>query len=296
MKTLISKTLLVASLLLFTFSTAYAYRPVWLLGHRCNSEEMIRLALDDGANGVEIDVQCGSTGGSHWCVSHGVFVSEDKCDPSNWMALKVLLKKSLLLTDKRFALLYIDVKDTKYIKELVQYVHKSCPNPPFDIVYGLNLDKMSSIPDGDIKWMADSLREREGFCTQNDGDIKGIESKLQRLNFPITKYCYVDGNCVSTFATWSYLRKAAQKKFSHQLCCRTGFWTCQYATHANGAYQDDVFCDLTIVESRGWGATSAFRWATYYTYHDYIANPGKYGLQLANRETNRFWKSYKSGE
>lgn len=284
---------------LFISTNVYAQRPVWLLGHRCNSMSMIEYALEDGANGVEIDVTCGGTktNGSHWNVAHTKFVPKEKCDDRNWMSLETLLQKDIIKNDPRFCLLYIDVKDTKYIKELVGYVHKTYKykTPGFYILYGLNLDKMADIPIANIKFLTDSLNAHEGFATQSDGDIDGIERILKSVKnpYPIQKYCYINGRCVSFFANskLGLLERIASKKKNGEVAVRSGFWTCQYATHANRAYQANVFCDLTMVESRGWGATSVFRKALYYTYHEYIKDSAKYGLKLATRDDN-FWARY----
>ncbi len=282
---------------LFISTNVYAQRPVWLLGHRCNSLKMIEYALQDGGNGVEIDVTCGGekTKGSHWNVAHTKFVPKEKCDDRDWMSLETLLQKDIIKNDPRFCLLYIDVKDTKYIKELVGYVHKTYKykTPGFYILYGLNLEEMKNIPIADIKFLTDSLNTHEGFATQQDKDIDGIEKILKSVKnpYPIQKYCYVDGKFTSSFSYWDKLREIAPKKKNGKVTVRSGFWTCQHAKHANGAYQDNVFCDLTIVECRGWGGSFFFRHALYYTYHTYIKNSAKYGLKLATRGDN-FWSRY----
>ncbi len=293
MKTYFYKAFAAATLLLVSF-LSYAGTPVWLIGHRCNSLKMIEYALEDGGNGVEIDVTCGPTAGKEWCVSHSHFVPESKCDSTEWMSLKSLLNKPLLKDPKKnFCLLYVDVKDTKYISELIDYVHAHCPHPNYYILYGLNLDKISKkhITDEKLKVLKEKLagHDHEAFCTQNDGGIDEIQKALGRTGYPITKYSYVDGCCIGFFGTFSYLKKAAQLRDSNprQLCARTGFWTCQRVKDGRNSYLK-AHCDFTMCECRGWGGSFAWR-RTLEHVHNFLANP-KNGYEMATKSTKFVWE------
>lgn len=273
--------------------SADAAKKVWLLGHRCNSMKMIQMALEDGANGVEIDISYGKNkdGSDHWCVAHGKHVPLEKCDDSEWMALKTLLAKVNVETGnfKNFSLLFLDIKSQNKYKELVNYVHQYCPNPKFYIIYGLNLDKIygGAISDDEIKWLRDNLNDHEGFCTQTDTNVKFIEGKLNALSYPWSQYCYVDGCCVGIFGKFQFVKEAGARRDAGKMCARTGYWTCQHVRTARRTYTD-AHCDFTMTECRGWGASHAWRWTLKKT-HKFLSD-SKNGYEMATRSDKFFWK------
>ena len=58
-------------------------RPVWVVAHACNSPQCLFDALEDGANGVEIDIAtstdyCEYGADAFWSVAHDGFVSPEQ--------------------------------------------------------------------------------------------------------------------------------------------------------------------------------------------------------------------------
>ena len=285
--------ILTTAVLLSISVSGHAQRKVWLIGHRCNSEKMIKYALEDGGNGVEIDISYGKNpdGTDHWCVAHGKHVPLSKCDDKDWMALKTLLNKDYVKNNSKFALLFLDIKTTDKIPELVKYVHQYCPKPQFYIIYGLNLDKISTgaVKDDTIKYLKENLNDHEGFCTQNDGGIQVIMNKLNSLQYPYSQYCYVDGCCIGSFGTFKYVKQAGElrdkREKGKEFCAHTGYWTCQHEGTARRTYTK-ANCDFAMTECRGLWFTHAWRKCLKNT----AIYLNKNGYSIVDNSEKFFWK------
>ena len=146
-------------------------RPVWVVAHACNSPQCLFDALEDGANGVEIDVAtstdyCRYGAEPFWSVAHDGFVSPEQMkiynrEPeriANPNTRYVSLEEYLMLPEMdELSILWLDVKGAgpySAIDVLVQHVHEVLEkrygkdeygnvDVPYSIIYGAyGLDAM----------------------------------------------------------------------------------------------------------------------------------------------------------
>lgn len=146
-------------------------RPVWVVAHACNSPQCLLDALEDGANGIEIDVAtstdyCKYGAEAFWSVAHDGFVSPEQMEIYNRDPERVInpntryvsLEEYLNLPEMdELSILWLDVKGAgKYfaIDVLVQHVHEVLEarygrdeygnvDVPYSIIYGAyGLDAM----------------------------------------------------------------------------------------------------------------------------------------------------------
>ncbi len=204
---------------------ANADRPVWVVGHACNSHQCLIDALEDGGCGVEIDIHSDEANkNKDWSVNHGLsfpyvekYLSEDERARRNkkfgrlgtnkeYVSLEQYLKFPEM---KNISILWLDVKTGEYLVELVQHVHAVLKNVypngkiPYSIIYGLyKIDVLNArIPgtsDLVIDWLRDNLYENEGINLAwegknknqkwGSGSIDEIEDLMTSHRFPIYKH------------------------------------------------------------------------------------------------------------
>lgn len=178
MKNSLRKIVFVAAALLSFAVSTEAKRPVWVIAHGANWKYSIEEALKQGANGVEVDVREGttfwnwftwhSTSGSHWCLGHDTYWPEEKCDCGDDAAvsLKWVLTdnvtngyKTKINDDPRFCVLWLDVKDEKYIRDLVEYVHRYTVKGQtnYTIIYNVYEDIEFDV----LRWLGANLWSNE---------------------------------------------------------------------------------------------------------------------------------------
>ncbi len=240
-----------------------AQKPVWVVGHRCNSVKAIRAMLEDGGNGVEMDVRTDNKG-QHWCVDHDYCWSEENCDGYNRLSLKQYLALPEL-KDERFCLLWIDCKHGEYVKELVEYVHKYIPKDAnFAISYSLyKLKEVDRMVDGVhlLDWLRDNLRDNEGISLGWVEKIDEMDALFKAHKFPYYKHFYQDGifnskNIKCGRDRQKCLARAGELRDQHQFCSRVGAWTAVTAYDAywfldsQTAKSCTTNCDAVCVEGR----------------------------------------------
>ena len=238
-------------------------RPVWLVGHACNSERCLENVIEDGGCGVEIDVDTDANNkDSFWSVNHGGFITRKTMDsrnayrnPGNYY---VSLEEYLNFGDMdNIIILWLDVKEggSKYLKELVTHVHSilkvrygSPENAPYSIIYGLySMDSFEVMVGNEktIDWLKRNLCPNEGINLACEGKSSGKYAtdslpKLEKYfvnehDFPIGRHFMTCGWGVSgavnkgTIETVSLL-EAKKLRDANRYCSRTGFWTsCKYS-------------------------------------------------------------------
>lgn len=244
-------------------------RPIWVLGHACNSHRSIWLAIDDHANGVEIDVATDEANKlTDWSVAHKGYVPKDTRKSKN-ASIKdpldyyVSLEEYLKFPDvSQIALLWLDIKTTKYATELVQYVHRILKERyydkdtkklqvPFSVVYGFynyrELEAKVSDKDGRsvCAWFRDSLWTNEGINLAYEGTYhsinwSGTRDQIQKLltdnSFPIKQHFMTNGLGAGWLVgqsswRWQYIMDSGKDMKNDKYCARIGFWTCTSPRH-----------------------------------------------------------------
>ncbi|MBQ0081304.1 MAG: hypothetical protein KBS95_07165 [Alistipes sp.] len=256
---------------------AKAERAVWVIGHAANSNAILKSALSDGANGVEIDVR--TKDGKFWNVSHDYNLSPQELEDPKWknrgyVSLETYLKFPELMNDK-FCLLYLDIKHSKvgYIKELVEFVHRVAGvNTPYAIIYAvyyteelnrLVYDEKKKQMVHLLTWLNENLAPNEGINvgweTPPSNDKEYNANLFVQKAFQPSKHLFTYGYWNSTVITrhWKrvgYLKTAREYRDKGKFCSRVGFWTAlktwdawwfldKYASN-NGKTD----CDMVMVE------------------------------------------------
>lgn len=291
---------------------ANAQRPVWLVGHGCNSHRCLQDALIDGANGVEIDVNTlDGYQDSLWTVAHDVFLTRDQMKNRNIgrdpLDHYVTLKDYLLFPEvySDICILWIDVKESseKYLLQLIDHVHSVVGNhPEFAIIYGLyNISVLESKVDGEklmIDCVRDKLSRNEGISLAYEGSSDCSFDRMEKLlkdhHFPIEQHMMTWGCCQSFLVTkgsrWQKAIEHAQElRAEGRYCGRIGYWTSGKAWHswqfydtaAFGGYKSD--CDLVLAECRnemikGFSSPTTLK----YTWEYYLKPDGAYYKKYNN--------------
>lgn len=186
-------------------------RKIWLVAHACNAHRWLQTALEDGANGVEIDVDCPkqiSPTATYvdFSVAHDGYVTPEKRaeenrgieDPNHhWVSLQEYLNFKEM---DYISILWLDCKPEKpgQIYHLVKEVHRileerygSKDLVPFSIIYGVYyLPTLENVIGSDytlkyqstplIDWLRDNLWENEGTglaCEGVNGGAKQYKTK-----------------------------------------------------------------------------------------------------------------------
>lgn len=265
MKNSFRKIIYVAAVLLsFTVSTE-AKRPVWVIAHGANWKYSIEEALKQGANGVEVDVREGttfwnwftwhSTEGSHWCLGHDTYWPKEKCDCGNDAAvsLKWVLTDDVtndyttkINDDPRFCVLWLDVKDENYIKDLVEYVHRYTVKGQTNYTIIYNVYK--NIKDDVLNWLGENLWPNEclNWANKTISELKnhikekspippGLPDFLRAAQISANNHFYtmgvfnVDQPQNTTSTKYNNLRDA---KGDRSFCRRAGIWSNVTANNA----------------------------------------------------------------
>lgn len=203
-------------------------RKIWLVAHACNAHRWLRTALEDGANGVEIDVDCPTKINPtatyvDFSVRHKGYASPEDRDSWNksiknpidyYVSLEQYLKFEEM---DKISIIWLDCKCKKpgQIFHLVKEVHRiledrygSKEAVPFSIIYGvynvytlrdpIGLDyslSHSGVPL--IDWLRDNLWENEGTGLACEGPhgpywtretLKQLEIFFDGHNFPKGKH------------------------------------------------------------------------------------------------------------
>ena len=204
MKSIITRICLVLICTFFAIEVN-AERPVWVVGHACNSRQCLINVLADGGCGVEIDVHTDEANkNKDWSVNHGLkfpyvetYLSEDDRKSKNkrqgrtgttteYVSLKQYLKFSEM---NKLSILWLDVKTGEYLVELVQHVHavlkEIYPDGkiPYSIIYGAyKIDVLEKPINGSsylaIDWLRDNLYENEGINLAWEGKDKNQKNGM----------------------------------------------------------------------------------------------------------------------
>lgn len=309
----VNKIVIVLACMFLTIG-ANAQRPVWLLGHGCNSHRCLQNAIIDGANGVEIDV-CTEKGyeDRYWTVAHDGFLTRQEMEEKNKSRDEldhyVTLENYLHFSEMNdLCILWLDVKEgsEQFIIDLIKQVHLVLgDNPDISVIYGLyNISILEGNDPGDVNpriaYIRSMLRPNEGINLAYEGHssctFDRVEKLLKDNNFPIEKHLMTWGCCQSSLVTrgsrWQRAIEQAQKLRSQgRYCGRIGFWTSGKAWHswqfydtaAFGGYKSD--CDLVMAECRnemakGFNSKTALK----YTWEYYL------------RESGYYYKKYNNGK
>lgn len=257
----------ILTVLLFSTLCVNAQRPVWLVGHRCNSQKSLQEVLVDGGNGVEIDVRTPNEG-KFWCVDHGYTWSQTSCDGVNHLSLAQYLALPEL-KNEQFCLLWIDCKHS-YVKELVEYVHANIPaniKGKFAIAYcRYNLSDLDYyVTDASgyhmhiLQWLKENLWPNEGIglAWERASNI-AFKNLLDQHSFPYEKHFFTDGTWHSKKVTygsrWAQsLRLASSYRDAKNFCSRVGFWSASTAYDAYWFFDrsyGNTNCDVVLAECR----------------------------------------------
>lgn len=149
-------------------------RPFYVIAHRCNNSGDIKKTLERGANAVECDVHWGE--GNRWCVNHNGFL------PLSSMMLDKWLEEAYSDdTKEKLCFIYLDVKSTEKLSDLVNYVHESTTsliektNRRIPIIYSIDNLKTAEKQFLDN---APKLEEWEGFTTDYDNDPYDVNAQF----------------------------------------------------------------------------------------------------------------------
>lgn len=232
MKKIISRIALVLASICLTLNaiaqSSENPRRIWLVAHACNCHYWLQTALEDGANGVEIDVDCPTKIDPKatyvdFSVAHDGYASPEYRaeknrkikDPSlRWITLKDYLNFEEM---DKISIIWLDCKCKRpgQVYHLVKQVHNilidrygSKEAIPFSIIYGvynvytlrdpIGLDY--SLSDSGmplIDWLRDNLWENEGTGLACEGPhgpywtretLKQLEIFFDGHNFPKGKH------------------------------------------------------------------------------------------------------------
>lgn len=232
MKKVISRIAIVLSGMFLVLSanaqTSENPRKIWVVAHACNAHIWLKNALIDGANGVEIDVNCAkdiSPTATYvdFSVNHTGYASPEYRAKENaklkdypdrhWVSLQEYLNFEEL---DYISILWLDCKPEEpgQAYHLVKEVHRileerygSKELVPFSIIYGLyqlhtlrdeigaNYSlKYPSTPL--IEWLRDNLWENEGTGLATEGtwgscttiELEELEKFFNKHNFPVGKH------------------------------------------------------------------------------------------------------------
>lgn len=161
-------------------------RPIWIVQHASNSYRCFENAMEDGANGVEIDlwtnkankekdwsVDHGRSGTEYWYYSEAARKSKNAGikDPKDWYrSLKEYLE-DMVLPNNKISIIWLDMKSYHCADALMRHVHKileakgySKNNvPPFQIIYGFyNTNHLSAVT---------SERRDDGIVSSYNGSM-----------------------------------------------------------------------------------------------------------------------------
>lgn len=259
----------VALICLFASFSANAQRPVWVVGHACNSHLALMNAVRDGASGVEIDVQSDiNHEDTDWSVNHGL-KNEHYLDPTErerknnieertGLRRYVSLKEYLNFEEMdKINILWLDVKtdnpalpSTGSGQHLIKYVHEillerygSKEKVPFSIIYGIYhvLDIVGYKAD-----ISSMLWENEGVSLAFEGKESGggghsgsfnaIENWMKDYHVTIEQHFMTCGfgwgqSVTKKSIEPQCIRQAREKMLKDQYCSRVGFWTCGCSYH-----------------------------------------------------------------
>ncbi|MCQ2333478.1 MAG: hypothetical protein MJZ88_02560 [Paludibacteraceae bacterium] len=240
-----------------------AERPIWVVGHACNSQRCLIKVLDEGGCGVEIDVFSDAANKDKaWSVNHGGGFRDSVYNAKvnrgrDWLDRYVYLEEYLNLQEtSRLSILWLDVKSPEYLINLVQHVHKVLDKvydgkqPPYSIIYGVyKIDQLSApIPDGSndlvIDWLRDNLRSNEGINLAWEGKDKNqingmgsgfiweIEKLMNDHSFPTYKHFMTCGyfnskRVHSNSVEPACILEAKKLRNEGKYCSRIGYWTCR---------------------------------------------------------------------
>lgn len=225
-KNILLKTLAVFACM-FSVLNANAARPIWLVGHACNSEQCLIDALADGANGVEIDVNSNVDNCRvDWSINHdsGYFspearkaknTSEGRTGTRRYVSLEEYLNFAAM---DKIAFLWLDIKtpDNNTVIGLVEHIHKildkrygdgtdysSLGKVPYSIFFNFyHQDQLTVEYEGlsALKWYASRLRPNEALGLGREGstNYKYSTETLENLekvfaDFPKEKHMMTNG-------------------------------------------------------------------------------------------------------
>lgn len=270
-------------------------RPVWVVGHACNSHRCLQDMLADGGCGVEIDVNSDIKHRfTDWSINHdGGYVNDST--RASWNTRRDALDHYASLEEylnfaemDNISILWLDVKTGDYVVELMQHVHKILEKKykgknkqPYSIIYGLyKIDHLETPITPNclaVDMLRDSLWDKEGinFAWEGkarnrkygSGTLDDIGKVLSNHNFPPHKHFMASGWFNSTTVTRggqevTAIKAARKLRKEKKYCSRVGFWSCGYYSHAIWALSPawtkgvvDIACDLVLVECR-----NEFKW------------------------------------
>ena len=285
---------------------AQSGRPIWVVGHGANWAYSTDRALALGANGVEVDVrtrpsrlQTGrskyNTKGEHWSLGHDYFDRKEKCDVGNpncvsleWLLTGKVTKNytTTLDDDERFSVLWLDVKDEEYLKELVQYVHKFTPlGTEYSIIYNI-YDRKNRF---DLEWLAENLRENE-FINWANETIADLKPDLDNVNFPPSNHFFTRGifNVNQPSRTSSSkrndIRQALLFAKDGVFCKRVSDWSNVSAVNANAWLKEGAEVVL-IYFDKGYRPTCQCKKNALEKFTKQFSGGGSYlGTHIANRD------------
>lgn len=226
-------------------------KPVWVIAHGANWKYSTDRALELGANGVEVDIRTkntfwnlfyDNTEGKHWSLGHDTYHEYAECDKDNpravsleWMLTGKVTRNytTTLNDDERFCVLWLDVKNEKYIKELVKYVHDRTPNGTrYSIIYNVYDRNFKSDV---LVWLGQNLRSNE-YINWGDQLIKKlrpyIDGKIQPKNHFYSRGIFNVNQPQNSKRKRNHLREAASLAKEGKFCKRVGVWSSITAANA----------------------------------------------------------------
>lgn len=284
-KNLVKVCLVLICTAFITVSAMAEARPIWVVAHACNSHKSLQNAIEDGACGVEIDVNTNKNNyKTSWSVNHDLGYQASGLSLEEYLNYPEMDKLSILFLDVKN-----DDKDFNYPTELVNYVHRILEKrygkgnrPPYAIIYAYYkqfiLDIQVPVKDEDgrtkmittLEWLKNNLWENEGMnlaweCKEStrfnfSGYIDDIMQQMNNVGFPAYRHFMTHGYFESkwTSANGENVKStlyAQQLRAEGKYCSRVGFWTCTRYKDAKwfidpAINERNVLCDLVLVECR----------------------------------------------
>ena len=265
-------------------ANAQSGRPIWVIGHACNSWQCLHDLIEDGGTGIEIDVHTDEAHkNSDWSVNHGLtfpyfegYLDVNERQRRNqgrpWQKYYVGLEEYLRFAElSQINFIWLDVKTGEYLSELIDFVNRILYDAytnkgkeiPFSILFGVY--SVSHI----YSRMKEQLRDYEGVGLACEGKESGKFSTMSIENlkrwWPLKReqHCSTAGWGVPNWYSYTVesraLREAKKLKDNGEFCVRTGAWTmtrpnhglqliCSYEDCSSESYRTE--CDLVLMECR----------------------------------------------
>jgi glycerophosphoryl diester phosphodiesterase len=208
---------------------AQAPRPFYIIGHRANTIDEAKSALERGANAIECDIQV--TPGGHLCVNHDA-PSEASANPLVPYLQQV---KQLLDIHPQLAMVLFDskIQDPALAKQLFHAAREHLTSDTdLSIIVSVSTFAMRHFFD----YIHDELVPREGLMIDEDNDPEKIQDFFESI--AVRNSCY--GNGVFVAAPGPNVRPSMEHATT--LKANTGKikWVCSWTLGAQSSMREYI--------------------------------------------------------